>query len=62
MHLTMQEMLTNLVICNLPHPIAFNQARQKSLEQILKSWYIVYFQGVQYSTVQYSTVQYSTVL
>ena len=32
-------MLDNLILCNLPHPIAFNEARNKSLEQILKSWY-----------------------
>lgn len=38
------EMLDNLILCNLPHPISFNEARNKSLDQMLKSWYIVYFQ------------------
>ena len=37
------EMLDNYIACNMPHPVAFNNAR-KSLEQALKSWYIVFFQ------------------
>jgi len=37
------QMLDNLVICNLPHPIPFNEAR-KGLDQALKSWYIIFFQ------------------
>merc|ERR1712073_68609 len=36
-------MLDNLIACNMPHPVAFNEAR-KSIEQALKSWYIVFFQ------------------
>ena len=34
------EMLDNLILCNLPHPIAFNEARNKSLDQMLKSWQV----------------------
>eukprot|EP00090_Calanus_glacialis_P006426 TRINITY_DN15009_c0_g1_i1.p1 TRINITY_DN15009_c0_g1~~TRINITY_DN15009_c0_g1_i1.p1 ORF type:complete len:340 (-),score=66.59 TRINITY_DN15009_c0_g1_i1:155-1174(-) len=38
------EMLTNLIICNLPHPIALMDQRKKGWEQALKSWYIIFFQ------------------
>jgi len=37
------EMLTNLVVLNLPHILSFIEAR-KRWEQALKSWYIVFFQ------------------
>ena len=37
------DLLDNLILCNMPHPVPFNQAR-RSMEQALKSWYIVYFQ------------------
>jgi len=37
------QMLENYIACNMPHPVAFNNAR-KSLDQALKSWYIVFFQ------------------
>ena len=37
------DLLDNLILCNMPHPVPFNQAR-RSIEQALKSWYIVYFQ------------------
>ena len=37
------QMLKNLIICNLPHPIPFNEAR-RGLDQALKSWYIIFFQ------------------
>ena len=38
------DMLDNLVLCNMPHLQAFQEARKKSLDQALKSWYIVFFQ------------------
>jgi len=38
------EMLTNLVVCNLPHLIALLDQRKKGWEQALKSWYIIFFQ------------------
>ena len=38
------ETLDNLIFCNMPHVAAFNEARKKSLDQILKSWYIIFFQ------------------
>jgi len=38
------EMLNNLIICNLPHLMAFLDQRKNGWEQALKSWYIVMFQ------------------
>jgi len=38
------EMLSNLVICNLPHLMAFLEQRKNGWEQALKSWYIIFFQ------------------
>jgi len=38
------DMLDNLVICNLPHPVAFMNQRKNGWEQALKSWYIIFFQ------------------
>jgi len=38
------EMLSNLIVCNLPHVIALLEQRKNGWEQALKSWYIVFFQ------------------
>ena len=38
------QMLDNLVICNVPHPIPFFQSRRKNWKQSLKSWYMHFFQ------------------
>jgi len=39
------EVVTRLIVCNLPHPRAARRAQtQMYLPQILKSWYIAFFQ------------------
>jgi pimeloyl-ACP methyl ester carboxylesterase len=39
------EMVTRLIVCNLPHPRAVRRAQmQMYLPQLLKSWYIAFFQ------------------
>eukprot|EP00092_Neocalanus_flemingeri_P011589 GFUD01012490.1.p1 GENE.GFUD01012490.1~~GFUD01012490.1.p1 ORF type:complete len:340 (+),score=69.82 GFUD01012490.1:169-1188(+) len=38
------EMLDNLIICNLPHVLALQDAQKGSWVQMLKSWYMVFFQ------------------
>ena len=38
------EMLDNLIILNMPHLMALVDARGKTWEQALKSWYIIFFQ------------------
>lgn len=38
------DMLLNLVTCNIPHPIALGDARKEGWEQVLKSWYVIFFQ------------------
>lgn len=37
-------MVDNLVVCNIPHPVALNDLRKTNFEQVLKSWYIIFFQ------------------
>ena len=37
------ELLDNLIACNMPHPVAYNEAR-RGLDQALKSWYVIFFQ------------------
>jgi len=37
-------MVENLVVCNIPHPTALNDTRKTNFEQVLKSWYIIFFQ------------------
>ena len=38
------ELLDSLVICNCPHTLALRDQRQGGWEQIIKSWYVVFFQ------------------
>ena len=38
------EMLDNLIICNLPHVLALEDAQKETWAQRLKSWYMVFFQ------------------
>jgi pimeloyl-ACP methyl ester carboxylesterase len=38
------EMLENLIVLNLPHPAKFAQALRSSPQQMLRSWYILFFQ------------------
>jgi len=38
------EMLENLIICNLPHVLALEDAQKETWAQRLKSWYMVFFQ------------------
>ena len=38
------EMLENLIICNLPHVLALEDAQKETWAQKLKSWYMVFFQ------------------
>eukprot|EP00090_Calanus_glacialis_P014310 TRINITY_DN23082_c0_g1_i1.p1 TRINITY_DN23082_c0_g1~~TRINITY_DN23082_c0_g1_i1.p1 ORF type:complete len:339 (-),score=90.62 TRINITY_DN23082_c0_g1_i1:30-1046(-) len=38
------EMVDNLIICNLPHVLALEDAQKSSWSQMLKSWYMVFFQ------------------
>lgn len=38
------EILDRLVILNSPHPVLFKKALQSNLQQILKSWYMLFFQ------------------
>ena len=35
--------LDKLIILNAPHPLKFREVRQKSLEQFLRSWYMLFF-------------------
>ena len=37
-------MLLSLIICNVPHPITLGEARQSSLLQVAKQWYVAWFQ------------------
>ena len=37
-------MLYNLIVCNVPHPVVLEEAKKKSLGQIVKSWYVIFFQ------------------
>lgn len=39
-----QEMLERLAILNVPHPLRMERALQRSPRQMLKSWYIFFFQ------------------
>ena len=34
----------NLIICNCPHPIAMRRNQRENWRQMLKSWYMVFFQ------------------
>jgi len=38
------EMVDNLIICNCPHPIAMKTNQRGNWRQMLKSWYMVFFQ------------------
>jgi len=38
------EMMDNLIICNLPHVLALEDAQKETWSQRLKSWYMVFFQ------------------
>lgn len=38
------EMLEKLIVMNMPHPAAFSEALQSNPQQMLKSWYIPFFQ------------------
>ena len=38
------ELLLSLIICNVPHPITLGEARQSSLLQLAKQWYVAWFQ------------------
>ena len=38
------EMLENLIICNLPHVLALEDAQKETWAQKLKSWYMIFFQ------------------
>ncbi len=36
--------LSRLIICNVPHPVPARKASRRGLEQLQKSWYILFFQ------------------
>ncbi len=38
------EMLEKLIVMNLPHPAKFAEALRSNLQQMLRSWYILFFQ------------------
>ena len=38
------EMVDKLIVMNMPHPAAFSEALKNNLQQMLKSWYIPFFQ------------------
>ena len=38
------DMVSQYIVCNLPHPLSLEEQRKSSLEQVLKSWYIFFFQ------------------
>jgi len=38
------EMLDNLIICNLPHVLALEEAQKGTWKQMFKSWYMLFFQ------------------
>ena len=39
----------NLIICNCPHPIAMKSNQRENWRQMLKSWYMVFFQVNKYN-------------
>lgn len=41
---TYPKMLEKLIVMNLPHPAKFAQALRSNLQQMLRSWYILFFQ------------------
>ena len=39
----------NLIICNCPHPIAMKTNQRENWRQMVKSWYMVFFQVNKYN-------------
>ncbi len=54
--------LTKLIIANVPHPVAYQQALRSSFEQIAKSWYVGFFQIPQLPEMLLSANDYAGVI
>ena len=49
-HLKMDDcQVENLIICNCPHPIAMKTNQRENWRQMVKSWYMVFFQVNKYN-------------
>ena len=45
----------NLIICNCPHPIAMKKNQRENWRQMLKSWYMIFFQVSMHFKMQHRT-------